>query len=220
MIEFCAPASHILIAVPCYTGRPTIEMVASIVSQQNVPCRLEFRSIARDPYIDRARNSLVTEFLLGTQATDLLFIDDDVGFELEAVRKIALTQRPFVGGVYPERKDDTNFPFDLLPGEVATNSEGLLEVSMVPTGFLRLNRAVFDLMPHKEVVERGAKRLDFFRKNEEVGEDVDFCRRWREINGKIFVIPDISFSHTGPKSWEGNLHHHLMERFSGEASRL
>lgn len=218
MIEYCAPASHLLIAVPCYTGRPTIEMVASLFCQQNVPCKVEFRSVARDPYIDRARNSLVTEFLVGTEATDILFIDDDVGFEAEAIRKISMVRRPFVGGVYPERKDEVHFPFDLLPGEVATDVEGLLEVSMVPTGFLRLNRAIFDIMPHKEVFDKG-KRLDFFKKNDEVGEDVDFCRRWRELGGKVFVMPDISFNHTGPKSWEGNLHKWLEEKF-GEASRL
>jgi hypothetical protein len=35
------------------------------------------------------------------------------------------------------------------------------------------------------------------------GEDVEFCRKWKMLGGKIFVEPQIQFSHAGYNLTEG-----------------
>jgi hypothetical protein len=44
------------------------------------------------------------------------------------------------------------------------------------------------------------------------GEDVYFCKRWRNMDGEIFIEPRIDFIHTGGKHWKGNYHEWLMGR--------
>lgn len=39
-----------------------------------------------------------------------------------------------------------------------------------------------------------------------LGEDIYFQARYREMGGKIFLEPNISFQHWGVKGWEGNFH--------------
>jgi hypothetical protein len=34
-------------------------------------------------------------------------------------------------------------------------------------------------------------------------EDIAFCHRWRDIGGRIFVIPDITMGHIGLKTYSG-----------------
>jgi hypothetical protein len=44
------------------------------------------------------------------------------------------------------------------------------------------------------------------------GEDVYFCKRWRDMGKQIFIDPCLNFVHTGTKNWTGNLHEWLMGR--------
>ena len=45
---------------------------------------------------------------------------------------------------------------------------------------------------------------------EKFTEDYSFCRRWTGTGGKIWVVPDIDFVHTGINRWSGNYHEHLL----------
>ena len=214
--ERCEPAKHLLIVIPSYTGKVAIETMASVVCSQGIDFKVGFQSVSRDPYIDRARNALVTHFLTETDATDLLFIDDDLGFPLDAIAKIGHSTRPFVGGVYRTKDEKIHFPVDFLDGPKIRDEDGLLEVSMIPTGFLRLNRGVFDFIQHVVYENQGRKQIGFFKAlmgdGKYVGEDVAFCHEWRGAGGKIFCMPDLTFQHVGLKTYEGNLHQHLAEK--------
>jgi hypothetical protein len=44
-----------------------------------------------------------------------------------------------------------------------------------------------------------------------VTEDINFCRLWRDIGGKVWVDPHLTLFHHGGKSYEGNLAQHLAE---------
>ena len=38
-----------------------------------------------------------------------------------------------------------------------------------------------------------------------VSEDMNFCRRWRALGGRVWVCPETELTHWGRKSWTGRL---------------
>lgn len=217
MLDRCDPARRLFVAVPAYTGSVSTETAAALVAavpfleRAGVQVTAHFRN--GNCYLDAARNQCVADFL-ESDATDMLFVDADVGFTPEAMLRIAAAERPVVGGAYPYKDDSClRFPVRFAAGEDRWADEGgLLECIHVPTGFLRLNRAVFDHLPAQEYIDYGSgpepRRVrDYFRctiRDTYFGEDVEFCRRWREAGGKVRMIPDLTFTHFGMKSWMGN----------------
>jgi hypothetical protein len=86
---------HIFLATPCYGGQVTLRYFHSIMNAMvyGVKNRLAItvETLAGDSLITRARNSLVAKFLANEQATHLLFVDADIGFEpSHLVRLLAL----------------------------------------------------------------------------------------------------------------------------------
>jgi hypothetical protein len=125
--------------------------------------------------------------------------------------KLVKSTRPMVAAIYPKKTDDEEYPVDFIKGTHTLDNEGLIEAKMVPTGLLRINRRVFrELKPLvPEYAGRNRRSIHaYFRtdiRKTYYGEDVEFCRRWRELGGKIRVLPDETLSHTGPKAWIGNV---------------
>jgi len=79
------------------------------------------------------------------------------------------------------------------------------------TGFLRINRAVFEAMaPHVETYMHndGEPTLKAFFKTEIIdglywGEDPNFCRKWRALGGKVHALAEAEFGHVGTFEWRG-----------------
>ncbi len=172
------------------------------------------------PYLDHARNVLVTKFL-GSPATDMLFWDDDVGADVAAVAKIARAKRLFVGGVYRKKADDPEWPIAFDADELWADDEGLIDTpTYLPTGFLRLNRAVFDVMPctmYKD--DAGKEWKGYFHCGVSTvpwvglrGEDPAFGIEWRRRGGKCYLLPDLNLSHSGSKVWRGNWGNWMREQ--------
>ena len=208
---------HIFIAVPCGDGCIHAPCVMSLFEATqvldaagfNVTLSLE----AGNCHVDDARNSQVREFLR-TDATDMVFIDADVGFRPEDLLRLVSVERDVVAGVYPKKEDAESFPVRTLPGEIWADADGLVEVEGVPTGFLRMKRRVLealcegavsfigqsgDPLPYHVVFER------IIDGNKRMSGDYAFCWKWRETGGKIYVDPEMQFSHTGNKTWYGSL---------------
>lgn len=206
----CAPASHLYIAVPAYGGQITAEtthsLCVSAILLERAGIGVEFDFGLGNCYLDHVRNQLATRFYR-SGASDLLFVDADVSFEPAAVLRIASAKRPFVAGIYPMKDDgQVRFPVWFEADELWADADGLVEAARVPTGFLRLNRAVMEAMAG-EPYDDGAS-IDFFhvgiRDGRYWGEDIDFCDRWRALGGAIHIIPDLTFGHSGMKRWTGN----------------
>lgn len=210
----CKPASHIFIAIPTYIGSLRFDTALSIIETslalRAAGISVSLRAFEGNCYIDYSRNELVGDFL-ETDATDMLFWDDDVGVETETVLKICRANRPVVAAIYPKKADEEAYPVDFLPGWHDMDSDGVIEVGMVPTGMMRINRVVFEAM--KPTVDWYKGRIrdvhDYFacvrRDHRYLGEDIEFCKRWRALGGKLYVFPNENLSHTGPKAWIGNL---------------
>jgi hypothetical protein len=48
-----------------------------------------------------------------------------------------------------------------------------------------------------------------------LSEDLSFCQRWRDIGGRVFVIPDIRMGHIGLKTFTGSFADWLANQNAG-----
>jgi hypothetical protein len=76
---------------------------------------MHFTCIGGDALVQRARNTLVTLFLNDPEATHLMFIDADIGFQSGQVRRLLAYDKPLVGGAYPLKHID----WSAVPARVA-----------------------------------------------------------------------------------------------------
>jgi hypothetical protein len=107
-----------------------------------------------------ARTTLVNNFLK-TKHEAIVFIDGDIGFSRQDFLELVATDKPYVSGLYPGKSDVPEFIFRakdmsvMPPADVPR--QGLMEVGLIPTGFLKVHRCVFELMAQKEIVQSYAK---------------------------------------------------------------
>lgn len=103
----------------------------------------------------------------------------------------------------------------------AIDRDGFLEVSEAPTGFMCIRRSVIETMiarlPELKYVPDGppdSPLHDFSYRFFDVmvepitgrylSEDYAFCRRWRDIGGRVFVDTQSKLSHQGIYTWHGD----------------
>ena len=214
MFDRCEAARRIFIAVPTYTGTLAYDTAFALISaslaMERCGIAVHIKGLEGNCYIDAARNELVADFL-ESDATDLLFWDSDVACLPDTVLRLVKSTRPIVAAIYSKTTDHEGYPVDFIKGTHTLDEEGLLEAKMVPTGLLRINRRLFDILgelAHPYAGRGGREMRAYFRtdiRDTYYGEDVEFCRKWRELGGKLRVLPDQTLSHTGQKAWIGNV---------------
>jgi hypothetical protein len=188
--------------------------------------------VVGNPYVTSARNRLATDFLTKHKnATDIFFLDDDIGWPAAAALKFLQRDEDVIAGAYP-KKTDSQVEF---PVEIATENsrvvcrDGLYKAALVPTGFLRIKRHVMEacaadsgIYTDLDSVVGSVDCWDIFRTGfvaNEVGsrrgrwwgEDFFFSVMCRNLGFEIWLDPDINFSHHGTKAWKGNFAPHLQE---------
>lgn len=215
MIQTCEPAKHLWISVPAYshTVHPyqSHSVAYAMLALMQGGVEVTHDAVPGNCYLDHTRNQMVARFLEST-ATDILMVDADVQFPYQAAVKIAQAKRPFVGGAYPLKEEGApKFPVAYPEkGKVTFSEDGLVEMAMLPTGFLRLNRAVFAIMdkgPYTFGDDPTVWRNYFctgVRDGKYYGEDTGFCHEWIGKGGKIHMLPDVDFTHWGMQGWDGN----------------
>jgi precorrin-6B methylase 2 len=174
--------------------------------------------IAEHCHVDDARNAMVREFLM-SKASHLVFIDNDVGFAPGNLIRLAKHDRDMVAGVYPLKEEGEGYPIRIKDGvELWAESDGLVEVEGLPTGFLKISRACIERMIEvygdRKFYGRGQSHDDqphvvLFERTYENGVrysgDYAFCEKWKAIGGKMYVDPEMHFSHSGTNEWNGSL---------------
>lgn len=220
--------SNIIIALPAYTGlvhcgtmRSLLYDVAALMNAGHAVRVVEEIGNAD---IARCRSMIVAKFLAQPQATHLVMVDTDVAWEPGGLVRLIEAGVDFVAGAYPMRiGDGTQFHLRMLPQQVHTADPrtGLVEVEAVPAGFMCLRRSVLEQMREHYADSKfsfaecpGGVAWDLFEAYWETdadglrhkyGEDYSFCKRWRDIGGKVWVDPSISMGHLGTKIWKGRL---------------
>lgn len=182
-------------------------------------------------YVEKARNICVKKFL-ESDCTDMVFIDSDVGFGEDAIWKLFQYDKMIIGGIYPYKKDNLDFPAMIdwsNDNNCKEESTGLVYLDVITTGFLRIKREVFDIMLKNQIykIQKDAEDIyNFFQTGilfdddlQYYGEDVAFCRAWRMIGENIYGVPDIDFLHVGVKKWGGNFYNFLMNRKINDLDR-
>lgn len=183
----------------------SLAMTTAELSRQGVPFQLAV--MEGNCHVDDGRNSLVEEFLEGN-CSDFFFLDTDVMWSADEFLKLLKHEEEFIAGVYPFKAFPRRFPV----GKILSYMEnGLLEMSYVPTGFMRLRRTVFEkLIPTQS---RCGTRYRFFERRYSDstydGGDVTFCRKWIAAGGKVLLDPSITLGHIGEYRFTGCFLDHL-----------
>lgn len=153
----------VLVATPAYGSLVTLNYLNGIISLLTTKIDgwlFAFRNIGNEALIQRARQFLA-QYAIANDFDKLLFIDADIGFSGEDVKRIINHDKPVVGGLYPVKKIPPYLNFNPLPGHDLKefgkindldgikkyaakygDSQELVEVVHVPTGFLCIDVSV------------------------------------------------------------------------------
>lgn len=143
--------TYAVLATPSFEGRPCREYMVSILQTDRLLHEMgidhETTILAGDPYLSKVRNRLISAFLENPNATDLFFLDDDIGWPAHKVVEFLNRPEDIVCGIYPQKNDALAFPvtLDMERGAMVERA-GLYRGVLVPTGFMRIKRHVLEQM--------------------------------------------------------------------------
>lgn len=209
------------IATPFYNYQACSEYVTSMVQTarllEKTGVEFDFYS-CHDSYIGRARNSLCHRFL-ESDCTDLFFIDSDEDWDLFGFFRVLMSPYEVVGASYRMKNSWDGWTASLVAREghavgVTKGNTAVIAAESIPCGFMRLKRSVLESFkahyPELKYMNNGVSHAKFFECSEEMngeftGEDVTFCKRWREMGGEVWVEPNVTITHYGTSGFSGNL---------------
>lgn len=200
----------------------TLAYAETCVMLEQLGIRYSSRFVVGSSNLPRARNELAARFL-ASGFTDLVLIDDDMGWRANDVLRLVASEQPVIAAVGRKKVDKPNSDPDvwctyLENGPLVQDAFGAVEVRYVGTGMMKIARPVFEQMiaAHPEWKRPGTPDMadevrqnyyQFFRFDPddrfEMGEDFCFCMRWRELGGRIWIDPAIELSHVGEKAYSG-----------------
>jgi hypothetical protein len=184
--------------------------------------RCYIQHVVGNSNLPRARNELAAAFM-ASDYTAMLFIDDDMSWQPDDVVRLLASDKPLVAGIGCKKveradTDPDKWCLRTLPGGVRQDEMGAIEVRGVGTGFVKIERCVFEGLAaaHPEWKRRGwpnmpdAARARYYRffqfpdDEDETGEDLWFCDQYRAIGGEVWIDPTIRLGHVGEKEYSGN----------------
>jgi hypothetical protein len=155
----------LVVGTPCY-GRQVTDLYAASLLKLQMACfgrgiRLQVQMKGSDALITRARQNIVADFLANEDATHLIFIDADIGFEAEQVFRLLDFDKDVTAAVYPikrldwqkisrlaEAKDKSletaalSYMIQFADEERINVTNGFARVHYAGTGFLMIRRNV------------------------------------------------------------------------------
>lgn len=208
--------TKIFIATPAFDGKVNVSYACSLSDTRLYLAAHTVESIVRintsGSLLVRERNDLVKLFLQ-TDATHMLCIDSDIGWDAQDVKKMIDHNEDFVAGLYPARGPDRCFLYRGVYGPdkgMKVSEKGLLEMEYIPAGFMLLKREMLEGMiahfpelyyePKDDSLKHTAGHCLFgieLWEGEFWGEDYVFCRRARQAGYKIWIDPMITLNHAG-----------------------
>lgn len=222
---------HVMVAIPAYTGTIHLGTMRSLMTDllalQAEGIGWELHDECGNALIADARALIVAQFL-ASECDTLVFIDSDVCWEAGALVRLVKHPVDMVAGIYPQRRDPIAYCVKWADAKElwADSDTGLLEVSGVPAGFMKLSRSQLERMveqyPDSEFFVEAAPDqkawalfADYRIGKHKMGEDYAFCRRWTDMGGKVWIDPEISMGHVGYKTFRGHLGNFLKGRIDG-----
>lgn len=184
-----------------------------------------------NPYISGARATMLKKAITA-KADYIVFIDHDISWEPEDMLRLIKTPGDVVSGTYRTREVEPNYmgrPLQDDAGKLTSMREdGCIEMACVPAGFLKITRkCVEEFMRGYPALCYGPpwdQAVDLFNhgawKGLWWGEDYAFCRRWRDIGGKVWCVPNMTLGHhemnPGGREYRGNYHEYWLRQPGGQ----
>jgi hypothetical protein len=166
------PRPNVVVATPCYGGLVTHVYLHSLLKLMAYALAQNFgvalRTAAHDSLVPRSRNSLVAGFLDAPDATHLMFVDADMGFEPETLGRMLAFDADVVAAAYPVKNIDWAKAARVCTGGSATVEElrtaglhyvgvprppaecevrdGFVTADYAGTGFMLIRRAALERM--------------------------------------------------------------------------
>jgi glycosyltransferase involved in cell wall biosynthesis len=189
-----------------------------------------------NPYISAARATMLRK-ALDAKADVIVFLDYDLSWRPQDLRKLIDTEGDVVSGTYRFKQEPENYMgsvFSLPNGTPFVRADGCIKARETPAGFLKITKeAVEKFMtaypelvygpkyhPYVDIFNHGAIDGTWW------GEDYAFCLRWNKKCGDIWVVPDLDLDHhlvdkkdsTISKVFKGNFHRYLLRQPGGSES--
>lgn len=217
----------ILIALPAFGYQNSSETTKSLVAlTKELAERQIFGGLACHSFPDIVdlRNVLLSVWYEAVDATHMLFVDADMGFEPDHVKDMVLADKQLCGAIYPKKR----FPITWVGSALdpAPQPEGnLLEVEGIGCGLMLIRKDCISNMLDAGQADiqtdlsgtalnsllepHGVKRLiRAFDKvvtedGRHLSEDFSFCHRHRKAGGKVFACINHTISHYGVYPFSG-----------------
>jgi hypothetical protein len=210
------PKKKLFVAAPIYHAidphffHSWMQMMAAM----ELPFPMMADTQVGDSLVPRARNCLTRRFL-ESDCTHLLFIDSDLVYSMDHIKRIMSWGLDIVGGCYCKKSDG---PVQLVCNSLGmkeNREDGLLEVGYLGTGFMCIARKVFDVMIQefgKDIwymldPDHQIKEYDFWhcgryeykdgRPTRYLSEDWWFCQKAMDIGFKIWMDRGVLLAHSG-----------------------
>lgn len=225
------PKQGVMLATPSHDGTCCLDYAVGLMdtgiglNANNI--HFEFARVVGSSLIPHARNSLVDMFLK-SKCQRLLFVDSDQGFNKNHMLILLNSNRRIVAGITPHKRFPQNLNFEPLPSDAhyfkdianksneeffkfakdKADAKGEIEVNRTGTGFIMIDRSVFELMKdhvdeylafddkadikHGEFFKMGSQPDGRFR-----GEDWFFCALAKKLKIPIFVNVHTLVTHHG-----------------------
>jgi glycosyltransferase involved in cell wall biosynthesis len=180
-----------------------------------------------NPYISAARAKM-TRKALDAGADVIVYLDHDLSWEPKDLVTLLETEGDVVAGTYRmkyEFEDYMGTVYSQPDGRpVVRPSDGAMQAKTVPAGFLKVTKEAIDIyMTNYPDLCYGPKyslSVDLFNHGAHKGlwwgEDYAFARRWNEIGGQIWLVPNLCIDHhTSEQVFKGNFHEFMMRQPGG-----
>lgn len=229
---------RVMLATPTLFRVPTVEYLMCLMKTTNLLAQygiaVDTCFVGGDCFISKARNGLIQSFIETWKtpypADVLVFIDDDQAWDENAFLRIVSDPHDFIGVAVPKKMDAENgiqtFNNVLLDTDGGGNcivENGLLRISQIGSGFIKLTRAAIEklIKAHPQRYSPGdggvhplhynlfESKIIWDEKDATVtgqfwGEDLIFCQKWLALGEHIWLDSNVQMEHIGRKSWTGN----------------
>lgn len=204
----------------------TISLLDTSMLLRNYGIYFTVHWVVGNSNLARARNEIVAAFL-ASDCTDLLWIDDDMGWNGSDVIRLLASDKDIIGGVGRKKTkspdtDRNTWCCRWLPGtDIVQDDMGAVQMAGIGTGFVKMSRHVFEtiIAAHPNLkrpgldTQTGLERENFYRffhflDDEEgrmMSEDIAFCGLWRSLGGTVWADPGIELVHVGEQEFTGTI---------------
>lgn len=205
----------VMLASPCYSGQVDVWYTHSLVNTIKMSFERDVEItpmwVSFDALIQRARNDTIQLALEGGY-DDIIWIDSDIEWQPEWFYKLLDYPEDVVGGTYRKKGDREEYVLRKLDKMGPDPSTGLIEVSGLGTGFVKMSRRAMQYLwdvsaPYIDPKDGKERRMVFdvvIKGMDMISEDIIAFMKLTEGGFKIWLDPNMTCNHIGPYKFTGD----------------